>query len=74
MEKVQITGQITKFLSQMKQGEKKSQNTKVDKNLLKAKENVLDDLMNQVGGDDEEEKGNNNNRNNNRLNFQIIKF
>jgi len=69
VEKVQITGQITKFLSQMKQGEKKSQNTKVDKNLLKAKENVLDDLMNQVGGDDEEEKGNDNNRNNNRLNF-----
>ena len=36
--KVQLKGDIEKFLGQMKQGEKNSQSTKVDKNLLKARE------------------------------------
>ena len=50
----------------MKQGENNSQNKKVDKNLVKAKEKNIENLMNQVGeddDDDENEKNNNNNRN-----------
>jgi predicted CopG family antitoxin len=63
--KVQIKGDIEKFLGQMKQGEKNSQSTKVDKNLVKARQNDLENLMNQVGEDDDDdsEKNNNNNRN-----------
>ena len=73
--KVQLKGDIEKFLGQMKQGEKNSQSTKVDKNLLKARENALNNLMNQVGegDDDDSEKSNKNNRNKRIFNNSNIK-
>ena len=62
--KVQIKGGgIEKYLGQMKQGENNSQSAKVDKKLLKEKENVLENLMNQVGEDPDDDSENNNNNN-----------
>ena len=63
-----MTGPITKYLGNMQQGTKNSQNTKVDKNLVKAKKATIGNLMNQIGEDDDEDEKDNykyNNRNNN---------
>ena len=49
----------------MQQGEKNSQSTKVDKNLVKAKEKDIENLMNQIeegDDDDDSEKNSTNNR------------
>ena len=54
--KVPIKGDIEKFLRQIKQGENNSKNIKFDKNLVKAKEKYLENLMNQVGEDDDDEE------------------
>ena len=43
-------------MRQIKQGENNSKNIKFDKNLVKAKEKYLENLMNQVGEDDDDEE------------------
>ena len=60
----------------MQQGEKNSQSTKVDKNLVKAKEKKLENLMNLVGegDDDDSEKNSTNNRKKRTFNSSNNKF
>ena len=66
--KVQLTGNIVKYLGQMKQGEKNPQSTKVDKKLVKARQNELENLMNKIEDDDDSEKSNDSNRNKRKFN------
>ena len=40
-----MSGQIVKLIANMKQGEKVSQSTKVDKNLLQSKQKNIDNLI-----------------------------
>ena len=71
MQKVQLTGKIIKFIGNMQQDTKNSQNTKVDKRIVKAKGKALGNLMDQIGGDDDDDdiqQNNNFNNNNNRYN------
>jgi len=74
-----MTGPITKYLGNMQQGTKNAQNTKVDKNLLKAKKATIGNLMNQIGEDDDDDEKDNynfkyNNRNNNFSNNKNYNF
>ena len=63
---------MAKLLKNMKQGEKNTQNTKVDKKLVQAVGKTLNNLMNQIGegedDDDDDSQNNNNNRYNKNLN------
>ena len=49
----------------MQQDTKNSQNTKVDKNIVKAKGKAIGNLMDQIGGDDDDDIEQNNSFNNN---------
>ena len=64
-----MPGKIIKFIGNMQQATKNFQNTKVDKKIVKAKGNILGNLMGQIGGDDDEEEVNNNFNNKNNTIF-----
>ena len=66
-----ITGQLPKLFTNMQQGAKNSQSTKVDKNLLNANKEKIDNLMDEIGDDDDDEKNSYDNKNNNRYNSNI---
>ena len=51
-----MNGQIVKFIGNMQQGAKKIQNTKVDKNIVKASDKVIGNLMAQIGDEDENDE------------------
>ena len=76
IQKVQVPGVITHFIKNMEQGQRVAQSTKVDKNLVRAKEKKLDELMNEIGDDEDDEvnkKSNNKitNLNNNKMDFNF---